>query len=154
MELHSKPARATVSTMFASDAPVPNWLKTINNHHTDLAMTMMTHIMQKYECIPSQPLNIFIVILIATSDLLTSVSFHFKRFSHSRDMNLSKFDFEKVKIMGVVLIRSHVVGQASIRFNNFCLKSIRPPIPILQLFQIWPWKSKVNVIVWSKIGVN
>ena len=66
-------------------------------------------------------------------------------------MNL---DFEKVKIMDVVLIRGHVVGQASIRFNHFCLKPIRPPSPILQLFQIWPWKSKVNVIVWSKIGVN
>ena len=91
---------------------------------------------------------------------LTSFSFHVNRPFHSWDTTFSKFDLDNPRSRSwkrwTLKVTTWV--QHSVDSNPFRSMSICPPIPEIQHFKIWPWKSKAKVkgevdIESHKVGV-
>ena len=84
---------------------------------------------------------------------LTSLSFHVYQPSHSWNTGFSKSDLENPMsrswVRGMLKVTTWV--QHSIDSHPFHSMSIGHHIPEIQLFQIWPWKSKVKVMVEVKV---
>ena len=80
---------------------------------------------------------------------LTSLFFHVNPPSHSWDMTFSKFEIENPRLRSWVRRTLKVTKwvQHSIDSHPFLSMSIGHPIPEIQLFKNWPWKSKVKFMV-------
>ena len=80
---------------------------------------------------------------------LIPLSFHVDRPSHSCDTAISNFDLENPRSRSWARWTLKVTTwvQHSIDSHPFRSMSIGHPIPDIRLFQIWPWKSKVKVMV-------
>ena len=72
---------------------------------------------------------------------LTSLSFHVNQPSHSWDKAISKFDLETSRSRSWVWSKGKVIQSAQYLINLIPFHfTIRPTIPEMQLFWIWPWK--------------
>ena len=81
---------------------------------------------------------------------LTSLWFHVSRPSHSWDMIFFKFDFENPRSSSWVrwTLKITTWVRHYIDSHPFYSMSIGHPIPEIRFFfQIWPWKSKVKIMV-------
>ena len=83
-----------------------------------------------------------------TFSQLTSLSFHVNRASNSWVTTFPKFDLEIQGSRSWVRSKLKVTTwvQHSVDSHPFRSMWIGHPIPELQLFKIWPWKSRVKVM--------
>ena len=78
-----------------------------------------------------------------TSYRLTTLSFHLNGPSLSWDIAFSKFDLENPRSRWLVIAEGHIVGTTPYQL----IASDQCHIPIYSFSKIWPWKSKVMVMV-------
>ena len=84
---------------------------------------------------------------------LRSLSFHVNRPSHSWDTTFSEVNLENPGSTSWVGWTSKVTSWAQHSFDSYPFRSmpIGHPIPEIQLYKIWPWQSKVKVMLEDKV---
>ena len=90
----------------------------------------------------------------STTYQLTSLSFHVDRPSHSWDMAISKFDLESPRSKSGQRLRSH--SGSNILSTHIPFIRCQSTLPFLRynFFKLWPWKSKVKIMVRWNIKVK
>ena len=104
----------------------------------------------------AHPTMVTLVNIMVMNGWLTSFSFHVIRLPHFWEKAIAYSDLETPRSRTWVWSRGKVIQSAQYHINSlpFHFTSIRPTIPEIQLFQIWPWNIQGQGHKWGQRSMS